>query len=204
MKFIIDYTRIIFLVFTFCFICFNPINSNALDVDAEAYIRSTFAKIKQIKSNDNDTINQKNKKYFNILKEILDDEGVMLVVFGNYYKELTEANQRKLKDEYIIYIFKLFKKQFDIYTNNNDIYIVKSMSLSEKKSIVVTKIKNHDQDLFVYYLLSRDNKDNKYKLQDIEFENIRFIKNQRILMQNYLKKITYDELIEKIKNNDFN
>ena len=142
--------------------------------------------------------NERNEKIVGELNEIMDFKLAAYLSLGKHWKKISKTQKKEFVETFQQYINNYIVEKIDLYTNQK-IDIGDSKIVKKGRAELEIGILSGGETLQVNFKL-RKNKKKEWRVYDVDIEGVSLITTFRSQFSGVLKKSSFEELLEKLKN----
>ena len=142
--------------------------------------------------------NERNEKIVGELNEIMDFQLAAYLSLGKHWKKISKTQKKEFVETFQQYINNYIVEKIDLYTNQK-IDIGDSKIVKKGRAELEIGILSGGDTLQVNFKL-RKNKKKEWRVYDVDIEGVSLITTFRSQFSGVLKNISFEELLEKLKN----
>ena len=142
--------------------------------------------------------NERNEKIVGELNEIMDFKLAAYLSLGKHWKKISKTQKKEFVETFQQYINNYIVEKIDLYTNQK-IDIGDSKIVKKGRAELEIGILSGGETLQVNFKL-RKNKKKEWRVYDVDIEGVSLITTFRSQFSGVLKNISFEELLEKLKN----
>ena len=142
--------------------------------------------------------NERNEKIVGELNEIMDFKLAAYLSLGKHWKKISKTQKKEFVETFQQYINNYIVEKIDLYTNQK-IDIGDSKIVKNGRAELEIGILSGGETLQVNFKL-RKNKKKEWRVYDVDIEGVSLITTFRSQFSGVLKKSSFEELLEKLKN----
>ena len=142
--------------------------------------------------------NERNEKIVGELNEIMDFQLAAYLSLGKHWKKISKTQKKEFVETFQQYINNYIVEKIDLYTNQT-IDIGDSKIVKKGRAELEIGILSGGETLQVNFKL-RKNKKKEWRVYDVDIEGVSLITTFRSQFSGVLKKSSFEELLEKLKN----
>ena len=142
--------------------------------------------------------NERNEKIVGELNEIMDFQLAAYLSLGKHWKKISKTQKKEFVETFQQYINNYIVEKIDLYTNQK-IDIGDSKIVKKGRAELEIGILSGGETLQVNFKL-RKNKKKEWRVYDVDIEGVSLITTFRSQFSGVLKNISFEELLEKLKN----
>ena len=142
--------------------------------------------------------NERNEKIVGELNEIMDFQLAAYLSLGKHWKKISKTQKKEFVETFQQYINNYIVEKIDLYTNQK-IDIGDSKIVKKGRAELEIGILSGGETLQVNFKL-RKNKKKEWRVYDVDIEGVSLITTFRSQFSGVLKKSSFEELLEKLKN----
>ena len=142
--------------------------------------------------------NERNEKIVGELNEIMDFQLAAYLSLGKHWKKISKKQKKEFVKIFQQYINNYIVEKIDLYTNQK-IDIGDSKIVKKGRAELEIGILSGGETLQVNFKL-RKNKKKEWRVYDVDIEGVSLITTFRSQFSGVLKNISFEELLEKLKN----
>ena len=142
--------------------------------------------------------NERNEKIVGELNEIMDFKLAAYLSLGKHWKKISKTQKKEFVETFQLYINNYIVEKIDLYTNQK-IDIGDSKIVKKGRAELEIGILSGGETLQVNFKL-RKNKKKEWRVYDVDIEGVSLITTFRSQFSSVLKKSSFEELLEKLKN----
>ena len=142
--------------------------------------------------------NERNEKIVGELNAIMDFQLAAYLSLGKHWKKISKTQKKEFVKIFQQYINNYIVEKIDLYTNQK-IDIGDSKIVKKGRAELEIGILSGGETLEVNFKL-RKNKKKEWRVYDVDIEGVSLITTFRSQFSGVLKKSSFEELLEKLKN----
>ena len=142
--------------------------------------------------------NERNEKIVGELNEIMDFQLAAYLSLGKHWKKISKTQKKEFVETFQQYINNYIVEKIDLYTNQK-IDIGDSKIVKKGRAELEIGILSGGETLQVNFKL-RKNKKKEWRVYDVDIEGVSLITTFRSQFSGVLKNSSFEELLEKLKN----
>ena len=142
--------------------------------------------------------NERNEKIVGELNEIMDFQLAAYLSLGKHWKKISKTQKKEFVETFQQYINNYIVEKIDLYTNQK-IDIGDSKIVKKGRAELEIGILSGGETLQVNFKL-RKKKKKEWRVYDVDIEGVSLITTFRSQFSGVLKNSSFEELLEKLKN----
>ena len=166
--------------------------------DINSMVKKKVAVIFDLLGKQNFEKNERNEKIVGELNEIMDFQLAAYLSLGKHWKKISKTQKKEFVETFQQYINNYIVEKIDLYTNQK-IDIGDSKIVKKGRAELEIGILSGGETLQVNFKL-RKNKKKEWRVYDVDIEGVSLITTFRSQFSGVLKKSSFEELLEKLKN----
>ena len=166
--------------------------------DINSMVKKKVAVIFDLRGKQDIEKNERNEKIVGELNEIMDFQLAAYLSLGKHWKKISKTQKKKFVETFQQYINNYIVEKIDLYTNQK-IDIGDSKIVKKGRAELEIGILSGGETLQVNFKL-RKNKKKEWRVYDVDIEGVSLITTFRSQFSGVLKNISFEELLEKLKN----